>query len=420
MDILFCITDDLWQPLIVAINSILMNNQKSDIVFHVIHKTITEEHELAIKRFVATKKSCVKFYNVIHEKLVKEFESEDKGVSIEACFRLLAPFVLKNLDRVIYLDADIMVEGNLGDLWEINLEDNILAASESNRADLAYHKAQLRIPCSQPYFYDGMLLMDLEALRKFDLKQMWREFKEEYDTYIRWKDMDFINKMYAPYIKRVGKEIHSMNTECKGHHMSRNRCSAAVIKHYVGPVKPWSEYSDEVYLHDMERYCLYCDVPEITEEFKEKVRENARLYENNIWICTENRDRYDSWDFPADIVKKKIFALKKVREHVLADYLWKRNYTRIAIYGQGEIGGLLAWELLNTDVSVVCFIERKKSFAKYEIPVFQPVQFRDSGMKVDAIVISVLNEYENIKAYLKLLKMTMPIIYVGEIIYEIG
>lgn len=419
MNILFCISDELWQPLIVAMNSILVNNKKNNIVFHVMHKSIKAEHEVAIKNFVKTRKSCVKFYNIEHENLVEEFQLFEGRLAVEVCFRLLTPLVLKDLDRVIYLDVDIMVEGDLEELWEVDLGDAVLAASESNRADLSYHKAQLGLLCNQPYVYSGMLLMDLKALRKFDLKQMWKDFVKEYDTYIEWADMDFINKMYGSYIKVVGKEIHSMNTECKGHHMSRNRCDNAVIKHYVGPVKPWSEYSDDVYLWDMEQYCEYCQISELTDEFKENIRENTRLYENNIWICMENRDKYDSWNFPADLVKNRIFAVKKRRENVFADYLRERNCTRIAIYGQGEIGGLLALELVNTDISIVCFIERNKSASKFKIPVFQPVQFRDSEMKVDAIVISVLNEYENIKAYLEQLKIVIPIIFVGEIIYEI-
>ncbi len=91
----------------------------------------------------------------------------------EAYFPLLLPDVLPTaLDRVLFLDADLLVLDDLTPLWTVDLEGAPVAAVAdgaiplvSSPRGLAAYRA-LGIPAAAPYFNAGVMLMDLGAWRR--------------------------------------------------------------------------------------------------------------------------------------------------------------------------------------------------------------------------------------------------------------
>lgn len=65
---------------------------------------------------------------LINKNLFKEFPDIGR-ISKEAYYRLLVTELLpKNIERALYLDTDILIRGNLKDLYNINLDGNLIAA----------------------------------------------------------------------------------------------------------------------------------------------------------------------------------------------------------------------------------------------------------------------------------------------------
>jgi len=87
-------------------------------------------------------------------------------------YRLLIPELFPELTKAIYLDSDIVVVGDLGELWDIDLGDQLMgvvymepdfsACDEYNE-----FKRRYQIPFERRYFNNGVMLMNLEGLRSF-------------------------------------------------------------------------------------------------------------------------------------------------------------------------------------------------------------------------------------------------------------
>jgi len=95
-------------------------------------------------------------------------------ITLSALYRLRLGEVLPaDVDRVLYLDADIVVRNSLGALWTVDLGDSILAAvrdpvlgwfGSPNNVDWRH----FGIDPAAPYFNAGIMLIDLDAWRRDD------------------------------------------------------------------------------------------------------------------------------------------------------------------------------------------------------------------------------------------------------------
>ena len=104
--------------------------------------------------------------------------------TIATCYRILAPYVLpKEVEKIVYLDADIIVNLDINELWQIVLDDKILGAVQ----EIANHKTYLNMrkihsTCrdglvkEDDYFNAGVLLMNLSAFRD-EKEKLFEAFK---------------------------------------------------------------------------------------------------------------------------------------------------------------------------------------------------------------------------------------------------
>lgn len=87
-------------------------------------------------------------------------------------FRLLAPYAFPDLERVIYLDADTLIIGDLAQLWRERLDGYATGAVRDlfpTFRDAIEHLHELNLPAETPYFNTGVLLINLELWRRVGL-----------------------------------------------------------------------------------------------------------------------------------------------------------------------------------------------------------------------------------------------------------
>lgn len=121
-------------------------------------------------------------------------------------FRLFLPDMFPQYDRGIYLDSDIVVPGDISELFETDLGGNLIAACPDYSIQdippfVSYVTDYVGMDRSLDYINSGVLLMDFDGLRKAG---MGRRFMEVLD---RWQfnsiapDQDYINSMCKGRIK---------------------------------------------------------------------------------------------------------------------------------------------------------------------------------------------------------------------------
>ena len=165
-----------------SIQSLLENTSK-EVTIHVVHdSTLTRANQKKLRKLVYSFDRELIFYNV--EKYApsrKEYISEKISRMLDrfsvACFyRTMIPELFSSkISKVIYLDADTIVNLDIEELWNIDLNWFPLAAipqmtSGHTRESLRRVNALVKQEIFKwdDYFNSGVLVMDLNMIREFD------------------------------------------------------------------------------------------------------------------------------------------------------------------------------------------------------------------------------------------------------------
>jgi lipopolysaccharide biosynthesis glycosyltransferase len=171
---------------------------------------------------------------------------------------ILGNIVPKEWERMIFLDGDLVVKGNLMEVWEKPMNGNIIQAVRDYRVPTLSYRHSLRetyadsleIDTDHPYFNMGVMLIDLTAWREEEVGLKSMRFLQEYAQFIEYPTQDATNPFL---IGRVGELSPKWNVQVStlpyygypDHETSENREKQkrlhreAAILHFTGASKPW-------------------------------------------------------------------------------------------------------------------------------------------------------------------------------------
>ncbi len=261
-------SDDNYAPYLkVAIYSLLCNRNRErsyDII--ILHKRISKEHQGEILGLVDGKSGVsIRFVNVVEAD--RELQS-DVGCyyAVETNYRLLLfSKLFQNYRRMLYLDCDIIVTGDVGELFDVDLEGKSAAGVEDvGFRWLAYTKRAIFLDnkpynvlnyCTDVlgikdpggYVNAGVLLFDLEKCRQ---KVSFRDVVETlHSRNFFYNDQDVLNILLEGNIKQVDCKWNYMNNiafylECdrkefRELYLDLYREDYRII-HYISAKKPWN------------------------------------------------------------------------------------------------------------------------------------------------------------------------------------
>jgi lipopolysaccharide biosynthesis glycosyltransferase len=160
--------------------------------------------------------------------------------------RLRLPSVLKDIDRVVYLDCDLVVLNDIAVLYDADLSDVPLAAcldfwltgaapfAPPGWDTGAWHtflRDVVRLTDSNAYFNAGVMVMDLKRFRGAGLSHAADEFLERTNYATPFVDQEALNHVIDGAFVRLDRRWNVL--AALGH-------SDPWIIHYAGPHKPWS------------------------------------------------------------------------------------------------------------------------------------------------------------------------------------
>ncbi|MBE8949059.1 MAG: hypothetical protein SR3Q1_00440 [Quinella sp. 3Q1] len=156
----------------------IFENTKSEVTIHILHdNTLTDDNRDKFLELTNRYSQSLKFYNVEElcadkiNKYVELVPSVTKSrVSMGTFFKFLIPEILdESIDKVIYLDSDIIVNLDINELWQIELGDHPLAAvleiANNTKISLWSQYVRDNIVKEENYFNAGMMIMNLKVLR---------------------------------------------------------------------------------------------------------------------------------------------------------------------------------------------------------------------------------------------------------------
>ena len=231
----FSVSDNYSQHLAVVLASVLVNNPDSSFVLHVLHRNISDENQMRIRRLEQMYLNCEIKFHLIDASRFEKFPipKELEHVTQEMYYRYILPDILENEDRTIYSDVDVLCVGDLRSLWELDLKGNILAAvSEGEAGD--FKKKLLGLEGDAPYFYSGLIVMDLETMRRENASAKLMGNTLKYASRIAWPDQDMINLTFYSRILQLSSEWDGINVKYSPFR------KGIIIWHFPGfTLKPW-------------------------------------------------------------------------------------------------------------------------------------------------------------------------------------
>lgn len=166
----------------------------------------------------------------------------------EIYYRIFAAkYLPSDLDRVIYLDPDIIVNGSVKELYDTPM-DNYFFAAASHIGPFLRKINELRLDMEEesPYINSGVMLMNLKRLRAEQRLDDVFEFIEKRKNILMLPDQDIISALYGSKILALDTFRYNMTERLFMAHLPFERGfdldwvrKNSVIIHYCGRNKPW-------------------------------------------------------------------------------------------------------------------------------------------------------------------------------------
>jgi lipopolysaccharide biosynthesis glycosyltransferase len=255
-----CAADDAYAPHAAAtLHSVLAHRGSLAVHVHLLaDERLGPDRRGALRDMVESMGGRIDFLDAPPE--IDPLPSSERFTSA-IWHRIFLPDLLPALDRVLYLDADVIACADLAPLWEIDLADHWLAAvTNVFQPNHRRRPRNLGLESRRDYFNSGVLLMNLAQMRRDGKTAELLELVAARGAEFEWPDQDALNIGLGARRLRLHPRWNAMNSLWQRWSLGqlnpvahwRARRSPG-IRHFEGPGanKPWhpdcSEPLREVY-----------------------------------------------------------------------------------------------------------------------------------------------------------------------------
>lgn len=298
---IFFAVDDNYVPfLLVTLESITTNASKDyEYIFHVLNNGISEKN-IELLNAYNRDNFKVQLVNVAEamKKIGDALHTRDY-YSKTTYYRLFIPNMFPQFDKVLYLDCDIAVQGDISELYNTELGSNYVGAITDEAVAIvpefiAYADKFLGVPTPK-YFNAGILLMNLKRLREIHFESKFVNLISSYTFYVA-QDQDYLNvicKDHVTYISKVWNKMPFADSSLKLEDLK--------LIHYNLSYKPW-HYEDILYQETFWKYAKQAGVEdtmlrllsEFTEDKKQKDAQGGKKLIETAYELSQQKDPFKS------------------------------------------------------------------------------------------------------------------------------
>lgn len=250
----------------VCLNSLKLHAKQDhnyDII--IFTRDITEKNKQILKYFIESDNISLRFVNPMY--IIQQYPDLKfpAKYNLECYFRLAAPLILKQYDKIIFTDVDLVFEKDIFDLYAEEF-DECLAACQ----DLIYHAHcnipqlkvydyaidELKLTNPYKYFNTGVMVLNIKYLNENGLPE--KLLKMANDKMYRTLEQDVLNAYLQENIHYIDKRwnfptIHAEHEELiikamplESYNEYKLLRKAPFIIHWAGHFKPWNEPSEDL------------------------------------------------------------------------------------------------------------------------------------------------------------------------------
>ena len=413
MNIAFCLNRKIVRYLPVTFASIRANHTEASITCYVVHSDLHEEDKDMLIAFAKKFKLTLHILHVdysLFEKIAtpKGYKTNLYQLPIETCFRFILPNVLpQTIDRVLYLDIDIVVDGDLYGLYSMDFQDKAVVVTYGMHGYDSLSPALPPInlpPESGLYFNAGVMLLNLVYLRKNISFAHYVQASESIDSnlfsqailnYLFWDNALYVSALKFNYAYR---------TDPNGLLLGDSKPS---IIHYASSNKPWDFWcDDDLHIDSVYGSHITPHVNHINGIWWKYAKMCPQLYDELYsQMCDTRNILLGNLAGAAYLVRraeKYLGVYEKLYQTGMTEQLDKylKQYDCVGVYGYGNLGAGFTKRLKASGVSVKVVIDKKYTEPLSEDGTLFTSSLQDAA-GVDIVIITALMDADAISLELK-------------------
>lgn len=246
-NLLFCVNQKMLGLLGTCLKSILRSGGFARYDVYVLHSDLDSSIQRAMERDF-----CASFHFVeVPERLFADFPETGRYPK-QIYYRLAAPLLLPDtLERILYLDVDMVVINSLRELYETDFGDNYYVGCTHTREFLTkLNQARLQSEKAVAYINTGVLLMNLNRLREVIHLEEISAYVREHEKALILPDQDILTALYGDKIQLADSLRYNLSDRMLAFYNGAHprdkldvdwvRRNTAIV-HYCGRNKPWSD-----------------------------------------------------------------------------------------------------------------------------------------------------------------------------------
>lgn len=249
-------------PLGVCVTSILENNKANKVVVHIITKGFDEENSRRLK-LTARKYNQEVILHIVKDDIFENLPQSDIFPH-SIYYRYLFPQVVdETINKILYLDCDILVLSDLSKLWYIDIGDSPIAAVQDANGDDIINRNRIDVFDGR-YLNSGALVLNLNYWRKHHCLDTLSEFISNNPEKCLYPDQDALNVIFH-------NKIFWLPFSCN---------------FQITLMQPFESY----------RLCK-TNWPEIIDSFKDIIILHYSSYDGKPWFVENNSDLDLIWKY---------------------------------------------------------------------------------------------------------------------------
>lgn len=220
--------------------SFFQYHKKRDVSVFILNSTLKNDEVLELVNYIQILGATPTVIEVNGE-FFKNMPLSLERFSVEIYFRILAQDLLpKHIDRVLWLDSDMIITGNIEDFYDQNFDNNMLVVCRDfgYQTDLVKKiKLSLDLKSEHDYFNSGVILFDLKTIREKITFDKLYNIMHRYENELIYPDQDLLNNIYQGKVKYANEVEYNYQVN-NTYDVDINKLNIKIL-HYAGDKKPW-------------------------------------------------------------------------------------------------------------------------------------------------------------------------------------
>lgn len=239
-----CFDNNFWAPAYAVMRSIcLSTKRRKDLVFHLIHMPLDATHRHDLEKITAEYGATLRFYPLAEmpsfDAFVADLPTSAQWPTVVYARLMLGDLLSLDVERVLYLDCDMMVRWPIEKLFEADLTGLPIGAVRDSMSPYVIVRRDMRqnadiFDPADPYFNSGMLLIDLQQWRRMDIASEIRSLGERGILPRLYFDQDMLNLIFRGRWHALPWRWNVIDT-----HFAHEALDPAIL-HFTGDIKPWA------------------------------------------------------------------------------------------------------------------------------------------------------------------------------------